>query len=281
MYDGKLVKKKRRRKIAAVVVLMSAVGITSLAIVSFLGRYVGTFTVSLRNQEVALTLSEKSDFIKNTTYLRIGTVPVFDESTFARILEKQPDNEEFDYTYGASHYDSDGNIDAYDFFKYTFFVKNIGSTNAGYELKVKLSDDQAADSISGSGSIHLSDLMRIMVYENDSADEHNYEVFAKPKGNDEDTVHMTKDGSPTNREFIAERPNSATMVESDKYPLASNFFDNSTAVYYKGKMLGINQYRRYTLVTWLEGFDPQSSQTKGTPKGATIKLGVEITAYEN
>ena len=281
MYDGKLVRKKRRRKLAALIVFISAVGITSLAIISFLGRYVGTFTVSLRNQEVALTLSEKSDFARTSTYLRIPAVPVFDESTFKRVLEKQPDNEEFDYTYGASHYDEHGNIDAYDFFKYTFFVKNVGNTAAGYELKIKLSDDAAADTKSGGGTIHLSDLLRVMVYENDAEDEHNYEVFAKPKGNDEDTVHMTRDGVATNREFISERPDSATMVESDDYPLATNFYDNSTAAYLKGKFLDLDQYRRYTLVTWLEGFDPQSSPIKGTVKGATIKVGVEITAYES
>ena len=279
MYEELYVRRKRKKKIAAVVVGISTVGVTSLAIISFLGRYVGTFTVSLRNQEVALTLSQKSDFEKTTTYLRLSAVPRFDESTYSKILAKQPDNEEFDYTYGASHYDSEGNIDAYDFFKYTFFVKNIGTADALYDFKIKLSDDKPADT--SGGNIYLSDLLRVMVYENDVNDEHAHTVYAKPKGNDEDTVHKTKDGEVTNREFISTRPKSVEMVESEEYPLAENFYDNSTVVNYVAKPLEVGQYRRYTLVTWLEGEDPQSSPNKEAPLGATIKLGVEIPAYEN
>jgi len=280
MYDKVYVKKKARRRAAAVVAAISAMGITSLAIVAFLGRYTGTFTISLKNQEVALTLSERSDFTNTTSFLRLSAVPQFDEYQFSRVLEKQPDNEELDYTYGASHYDSKGNIDAYNFLKYTFFVKNVGTSFAGYDLKVKLTDDQVADP-TRAGSIYISDLIRVMIYENDSDDEHNYEVYAKPKGSDEDTVHVTKTGEVTNQEFISQRPNSATMVETDEYPLAKNFYDNSTAVKYTGKTLDKGQFRRYTIVTWLEGYDPQSSAQHLAPIGASIKLGVEITAYEN
>ena len=43
--------------------------------------------------------------------------------------------------------------------------------------------------------------------------------------------------------------------------------------------LGVNEIRRYTIVTWLEGF--RSSNEQLAPDGATIKLGVEINAYEN
>ena len=39
--------------------------------------------------------------------------------------------------------------------------------------------------------------------------------------------------------------------------------------------------RRYTIVTWLEGEDPESDHRKEAPKGAKIKIGVEINAYEN
>ena len=37
---------------------------------------------------------------------------------------------------------------------------------------------------------------------------------------------------------------------------------------------------RYTVVTWIEGYDPQSGGDEA-PEGASIKLGVEINAYEN
>ena len=39
--------------------------------------------------------------------------------------------------------------------------------------------------------------------------------------------------------------------------------------------------RRYTVVIWLEGEDPQSKPDTEYPEGATLKLGVDITAHEN
>ena len=41
-----------------------------------------------------------------------------------------------------------------------------------------------------------------------------------------------------------------------------------------------NDIRRYTIVFWLEGYDPQSRPDEEHPEGATLKLGVDISAYE-
>ena len=38
---------------------------------------------------------------------------------------------------------------------------------------------------------------------------------------------------------------------------------------------------RYTIVFWLEGADPQSDPNESYPEGATLKLGVDISAHEN
>ena len=75
MYDLLFVRRRRRRKIAAVVSVISAMGVGSLAIISFLGRTVGTFTVSVQNSTVRLALSEKQDFKNSTSYLRIDELP--------------------------------------------------------------------------------------------------------------------------------------------------------------------------------------------------------------
>ena len=57
-------------------------------------------------------------------------------------------------------------------------------------------------------------------------------------------------------------------------------FDSSQVVTtFSDQPIDVDEVRRYTIVTWLEGF--QSSNTELAPKGATIKLGVEINAYEN
>ena len=40
-----------------------------------------------------------------------------------------------------------------------------------------------------------------------------------------------------------------------------------------------NEWKKYTIVTWLESF--QASGDADALRGASIKLGVEINAYEN
>jgi hypothetical protein len=56
---------------------------------------------------------------------------------------------------------------------------------------------------------------------------------------------------------------------------------DSTNKYEAGEDFESEQIKMYTVVTWLEVEDPQSSNEYKSPIGATIKLGVEITAYEN
>ena len=76
------------------------------------------------------------------------------------------------------------------------------------------------------------------------------------------------------------------MSESDAEMYGEPFegyakmFKSSTEVMsQKAIELQPNEYRKYTIVTWLELF--QASGDADALKGASIKLGVEINAYEN
>ena len=86
MYELEYVKKRKRRKVALLVGGVSTIVVTSLAIVSFLGRFVGTFTVSLETRNVDLTLSEKSDFANRSSYLRVNNVSHFQEFTYSALI---------------------------------------------------------------------------------------------------------------------------------------------------------------------------------------------------
>ena len=274
MYDRKLIRKRRRRKIAAVAIGICTVGVVSLAIVSFLGRYVGTFTVSLRNEEVKLALSEQQSFKNSSSYLRISDLKPFEETTFKSIIDRQPDDEELDYTYGANLNPKSGKVESFEFFKYTFFVKNVGTTTATYNLQIKNLESTVAND--GSGR-KLDDTIRVMIYENDpDSGDHNFKVYAKAAAE----KNFERDGTPTYREFISKYPYDNT--ESDDYPLVdSSFVDDKTIAQYTVSDFAKEDIKRYTIVTWLEGEDPQSSSEYNAPKGASIKIGVEITAYEN
>ena len=171
MYDLLLVKKRRRRKVAAFVALFSSLGITSLVIISFLGRSVGTFTVSLKNSEVSLALVNQKESTDYSTYLRVNdSTPYIEYSyDFFRHDLAQIDDEKNTYKdlgrEDSSYYDPqagkmvDGTV--VDYFKYTFYVKNVGTKTASYDLKVSIDDRTKADDNSGRG---LDDTLRVMVF---------------------------------------------------------------------------------------------------------------------
>ena len=184
MYDLQYVKKRRRRKIAALVAAFSSIGVTFFIVTSFLGRTLGTFTVSLNNSEVNLALCEQKDSNKNSTYLRVNANSKYVEHSyedFKGILETL-DDETVESTVGeyAIPYYENGVMKTetgLEFFKYTFYVKNIGNKAATYEMKINISDRTRAKDASGRS---LDDTLRVMVFENDpDTNNHDYLIYAK------------------------------------------------------------------------------------------------------
>ena len=177
MYDLSYLKKRRRKKIAALVSLFTAIGITSLVIISFLGRTVGTFSVKLKNSDVNLALSEKLSFDYPTTYLYVKDVGKLRETSFSNLPDLDYlDNEETP-TKNDKALLGDG---SYSFIKYTFYIQNTGNTTAKYNLSINITDSQ--ESQDGNHRL-LDDTLRIMVFENDpydleAEDHHKYRVYA-------------------------------------------------------------------------------------------------------
>ena len=271
MYDLSYVRKRKVKKIAALVSLFTAIGITSLVIVSFLGRTVGTFSVKLTNSDVKLSLSEKSSFKDATSYLHLDTIPTLRETSFVNLPDAEYlDNEDTPVKNEKADV-GDGTIY---FVKYTFFIRNVGNSIARYNLSINITDSQKSND---GTNRYVDDTLRIMVYENDAnaAGAHDYRVFAK----ESDQYNYDKDGNRTMREFVATVPED--HKESDKCPLAESFISASVAAKYEVGNFAKNDVKRYTLVVWLEGEDPDTDNSDEPPEGATLKLGVDIAAYEN
>lgn len=277
MYDLQYVRKRRRRKIAAFVALFCSIGAASLVVTSFLGRTVGTFTVAVTNTDVRLALCKKADLSDATTHLRVDKLYPLTETSFDNIAvlgHDIIDSDESDYTYGLN-YDKEGNPTSLNFIKYTFFVTNLGSSIAKYNLTVKLGDRSESKDGTKRG---LDDTLRVMVYENDPSiqDSHEYTVFAKEAAE----ANYDSEGNKTMREFISTYP-SGSNKEDDFHKLAESFGPGQSIIKYTANNFKKGDVKRYTLVFWLEGEDPQSENSKEIPEGASLKLGVDIAAYEN
>ena len=284
MYDLQYVRKKRRRRIAALLALFSAVGVSFFVVTSFLGRTLGTFTVSLNNSEVSLALCETKDSTKNSTYLRVNANSKYIEHSFEFIKDKLDtlDDEETPYDVGEYEYTyrdkEDGQLKTatgLEFFKYTFYVKNVGSKTATYDLKINIDDRTRAKDDSGRS---LDDTLRVMVFENDpDSDKHEYKVYAKKAAENNYDI----DGKETDREFVATYDDRTNRETEECRLVDDNFKDGSTIAEYRVTNFIKREMKRYTIVFWLEGADPQSKPDEDYPEGATLKLGVDISAYEN
>ena len=284
MYDLQYVRKKRRRRVAAVVSLVAAIGVTSLVITSFLGRTVGTFTVSLASSSVKLALCDKEEFKNPTSYLRIDNIPAsyyeYSYNWFNDVGMDLIDDEQNGYMYGST---SDGQ--ALYYLKYTFYVKNIGSTNARYEMAINLDESTRTDS-----GKTLDDTLRIMVFENEPNAEnetHEHEVYAKDVEEYRYKVYDMK-GNRTYQAFIAETPNpdvNGEVHEDANHRLATSFLRNNGKTVIKRTVSGFKprDIMRYTVVYWLEGEAsyPELDEN-GNPINditeAKIKLNINITA---
>ena len=273
MYELEYVKKRKRRKLAAIIGGISLIGVSALSITSFLGRYVGTFTVSLDTGNVQLTLSRKKDLSLSTSFLRVDYLPQYHEytySAFDEIGDEVIDSESTDIDLGAAEFKDDGSIEGLNFFKYTFYVANVGSVAARYDFTVLISENKPAED-----GRDLLDTLRVMIYENGEDDSHESKVYARAYQNR--PSHVIDDVS------YYEAPISISEEEAEKIGVpfpgyAEKFKNESVITTLSVNNFGISELKRYTIVTWLEGF--ASSSDKDAPTGASIKLGVEINAYE-
>ena len=178
------------------------------------------------------------------------------------------DSEQTELDIGASSFKNDGSIDTLNFFKYTFFLRNNGKVPAAFDFSINILESKAADD-----GRKIDDTLRVMLFANDDESSHEGEVYAKRssrpthyvdgEANYDSPISVSEHDSSMAHPFVgyAVQFKSDTVITSMTEP----YFD-------------IDETRRYTIVMWLEGF--ASDDQKPAPKGASIKIGVEINAYE-
>jgi len=273
MYEKRYVKKRIRRLVVLIGAGVSALVVGTFSIVAFLGRYVGTFTVSLNMADVQLALSDSASFERQESFLQIEALPDYSETTFTALPDPDLlDSEKLDSLAGANYNPNDGSITNLSFFKYTFYVKNVGNISANFKTTVRISGSRPSQD-----GRYLDDTIRIMLFENPMQGEsHDYTVFAKRRA----IAYRNEDGTVDWREPVSIQENQVTPYKPFQ-GYAEEFESDSVIVTTATPQFDKDEVKRYTIVTWLEGYDAQSDPLLKAPVGATLKLGVEINAYEN
>jgi len=271
MYELELVRKRKRRMWAAIIGGIGVTGVATFSIAAFLGHRTGSFTVALEGKNAKLTMSEKSSFVNSSSYLRVGDVPGFQEVSYSHKLKKlctdAMDNEENDYTFGIKT-NAKGK-EFTEFLKYTFFVKNVGVDPAVYDFSL-----QIKEVIATSQGQSLEDSFRVLIYE-DGENGRESKVYAKRM----QVPRLDENGQPDYRAPVALDKKDAEAYGEEFEGYAEMFKSSTEIITHKAIELEPNEYKKYTVVTWLELF--QASGDADALNGASIKLGVEINAYEN
>ena len=266
MYDYRFVNKRKARRLVALIAGVSSVVVATLSIVSFLGRFTGTFTVTLESSDVQLALSQESSFNTQTSFLRVDKIAKYGEFTYSDFDmygDDMIDNETSDYLLGANYYRGTDDVESLSFFKYTFFVKNVGNVDAQYNISLNIVENKpSADGRTLDGTI------RVMIYDNGQKD-----VYAKRS----EIPHMSEQGAVDYSAPISVSEEEATA--GNPFMGYAKMFKSSAVISTdEREPIDVGEVRRYTIVTWLEG--ARSSNQENAPQGASIKLGVEINAYE-
>lgn len=287
MVQMEYVRKRKRRRLVALASSIGTVGVSVFVLVAFLGRHIGTFTVALNNDQVQLSLSRKLHSGEKTSFLYVDSLPSFEQYTYNNLPSDEVlDSEETDYLMKeAAHYDIDGkSLKSLSFFKYTFYIMNVGDKPAGYTMNINIVDDHpSTDGTNRS----LTDILRVILYENRVTDDgqvtHRKTVFAKAP----DVERKDAQGHDVAKEYTSTPVPAATDLNPVPDPAFAEPFKTdpltgavdgvgsiSTDVIFSGGAY------RYTFVCYLEGQD-LSDQNKHPPEGASVKLGIQVNGYES
>ena len=232
------------------------------------------FLINLKNSKTSLALSDAIDFAKTADSLAVSSKDMKPLREFTYSALPAPnllDTEATSFDYGA--YSDGGEAKAFNYFKYTFYLKNTEDLISKYDLTINLEEKK-------SNAVAISDTLRVMVFENNVSDlnnqsNHDYKVFAKAS----ETTNYSIDSNPTNREFVSNVPPSNT--EDDEHPLADTFISDSIVCRFFKDNMKVNDTIRYTVVYWLEGNDPQSDPEQTAPEGLSFKIKIDINAVES
>lgn len=259
MYDLELAKKRKRNRRVRFTTCVCAVGVATMCIVAFLGRRVGTFSVKLDDDGVSLTMDTKESFENPTSYLHAKGVTKITgpySYTYFETHEKYS-FDKLDDENVESPQVKKGDQTGMNFFKYTFYLKNNGKNKAAYDLNVNL-----LENIKPSNATYaLDEYLRVMIIEDGEQT-----TYAKRSlKNFEKDKEISKEGKCGN-----------DPENERKYRGLAELFVNDTVLATKVNTLEINEIRKYTIIFWLEGEDPECTVP---PDNASLRLGVTINGY--
>lgn len=227
-------KVKKREALIRILVIILILLLLFLSVMFACSSYInkaGDFTVTMDRDafNMGLSLSETKDFANPTRFLAGKKCENMGDCTLEWIPQ---DVDSID----GSHNRSNGQ----EFLAYTFYVKNTGQVNVGYNAHIKI------DSV----ALDADEAMRVMVFRNGDP-----QIYAKPK---KGTLNILENNE-------------------GHYDVDKNFVSDKRVMELNKKFFEVGAVDKYTVVIWLEGWDPECVNDI---LDGEVKLSMEFSAYE-
>jgi hypothetical protein len=287
------VKRKRKKRIAWIFTVTGFIGCTIIAVMAFLGKQSGQFTIQLGTGKTQLTMSTNPTFgggsgssdasgsgNAGTTYLAATGL----DSSTVNTAGALPNDDLIDNSDGGSHNRSDPATGTY--FAYTFFLKNDSTDFVSYSVSMSIDDYKNPENEATS----LLDIMRVRLYENLHTSSTSY-THAETTYAMQSTIEWKMaDGSliegaeKTQKEPIARYGTDKVTIDGladfsandreENKGFADPFASNVLVFDRMHTNLPIGAIVRYTVVMWLEGYDVNCKGHQ--PKNASITLSMHF-----
>ena len=253
-------KRKARRIITAIALGCAGVAII-IGAIALLGQRASPFTVKLSNAGANLSLftKENDPVSSGSVYLIADQVPEY--TPFSEEIINGKEDMDNEGTFYECNLDENNEETATRFFKYTFYVANVGNSAADYDLRLTLNNETNQ----ATNRYGIDSILRVRMYENRNLEEHNYVTYAKSSA----TKHKDENDNDSWKELIS--------VPGSGY--AEEFLSTKLILKSHIESLKPQEKVRYTFVFWLEGDDPECVG-KEAPVDSALTLGVDISAHE-
>jgi hypothetical protein len=287
------VKRKRKKRIAWIFTVTGFIGCSVIAVMAFLGRQSGQFTIQLGTGKTQLTMSTNPSFgggsgssgdsasgSAGTTYL---TATGLDSST-VNSAGQLPNDDLIDNSDGGSHNRSDAATGTY--FAYTFFLKNDSTDFVSYSVSMSIDDYKNPENEATS----ILDILRVRLYENNHDSSTTYTHNETTYAMQSTIPWRMKDGSlidgkettqkepiaryGTEDETVAGIADFSANTREENKGFAEPFVSNILVFDRVHEYLPVSWIVRYTVVMWLEGYDYNCQGHQ--PKNASVTLSMHF-----
>ena len=276
----KAAKRRKRRNIAIAVGSTSAAVLAMLMIIAFLGRVSGNFTISIDPRDFSnrLGLSYEVDGSMTSTMLGSGlseAKPVAASQVFNHI-------DSFDSSAQLSGenslYEGEGDSRRNYALVYTWYLRNKTDDEVTYRVTLNVSDYVSPTN----EAIEPYEYLRVAVFVNPvltfpgAEQTHDYTVYglqSRTAGTAEDDDDVRECISQFSTDEDGRRnPMSTDNQKSSGY--CTPFLDTKGRIFdLSGMTIAPSAAVRYTLVAWLEGYDPECRGK--APEGASMTFSLE------